>query len=878
MSSTENLKKCSIGNHLEEECHLTVHTRSTDLKSFSDLTAEQVKLISMRTGISTSPDHEICLHHEQLILTRYSYHQRSCCNPFNKHQKQVKGSLREVSLDITEDFNSINISVIPGKKICPTCRKELTRKLEAATNKKDEFCRVESDSQTDNESDEETMSCVDREKMTVSASVRHDLDTSFEDVDLSPIKLHGVPSHSKVNLGKRKLQQFRDKLKEQETTAQKRVAKVIGVIPENLDPSESSQPDNYDELKEKADNLDRLVDLMKSKMQSCKRKQKIQILTIAPSSWSIEKTKNEFNVSAYMVRQARKLVKEKGILELPGPKKGKGLSEEIKRCVADFYCDDEYSRLMPGKKDCVSIARNVHKQKRLLLCDLKELYTAFKKTFPLLKVGFSKFCSLRPKWCVLVGCSGTHSVCVCTIHQNVVLMMSAVNLDKDHHELMDMMVCCRDSKQCMIHRCPNCPPDTQDLENYLFEQLQPEIDDEDDPCTIQFQQWTNVDRSEMVQQIMAVEDFISLLVEKLNTLTAHSYIAKAQAKYLKKCKEELKENEVIVLGDFAENYQFVVQDEIQGFHWNKQSATLHPIVLYYMKDNKLMEKSLCYISDDLNHDTCFVYEVIKQTVQYIKAEIFATPSMMRYFSDGCAGQYKNYKNFINLCLHEKDFNVKCEWSFFATSHGKSPCDGLGGTLKRLTARASLQRTHSRPILTAKQVFEYCNEEVKGVHVIFISSEEMVPIRSMLDTRFSTATTLPGTRSFHQYTPLSESVMAAKRVSEDELYALEFNLVLGKTNLVKLADPNMSDFIVCSYDEKLWVGLVDVVDKEHDDVQVKFMHPSYPARSFSWPRKDDVCFVPIVNVACIIGAPVTVTGRQYKLSDEDIATIEQALAE
>ena len=38
-----------------------------------------------------------------------------------------------------------------------------------------------------------------------------------------------------------------------------------------------------------------------------------------------------------MVKQARKLVKEKGILELPGPKKGKVLSEETKRCVVDFY-------------------------------------------------------------------------------------------------------------------------------------------------------------------------------------------------------------------------------------------------------------------------------------------------------------------------------------------------------------------------------------------------------------------------------------------------------------------------------------------------------------------------------------------------------------
>ena len=54
------------------------------------------------------------------------------------------------------------------------------------------------------------------------------------------------------------------------------------------------------------------------------------------------------------------------------------------------------------------------------------------------------------------------------------------------------------------------------------------------------------------------------------------------------------------------------------------------------------------------------------------------------------GQYKNYKTLYNVCLHFKDFGIEAVWHFFATSHGKSPCDGLGGTVKRLNARASLQ--------------------------------------------------------------------------------------------------------------------------------------------------------------------------------------------
>ena len=44
--------------------------------------------------------------------------------------------------------------------------------------------------------------------------------------------------------------------------------------------------------------------------------------------------------------------------------------------------------------------------------------------------------------------------------------------------------------------------------------------------------------------------------------------------YLKHKKEDLAMNEAIALGDFAENYQFIMQDEIQNYHWSKTSCTL----------------------------------------------------------------------------------------------------------------------------------------------------------------------------------------------------------------------------------------------------------------------------------------------------------------
>ena len=207
--------------------------------------------------------------------------------------------------------------------------------------------------------------------------------------------------------------------------------------------------------------------------------------------------------------------------------------------VHDVFENDEHTKLMSGRKDSVIIKRNVHKRRRLLLCNLKEAYATFKEGHTDIKIGFSKFCSLRPKWCVTVGSSGTHSVCICAIHQNIILMVQAAETDKTYKNLMGMIVCSRDSKECMVHRCDKCPG---------AEPLK------------------STDRSNLVTVVMPAHEFIDFLVEKFDTLTPNSYIDKCQSKYLQRRKEEIGPDSVIAIGDFAENYTFVVQDEVQSFH------------------------------------------------------------------------------------------------------------------------------------------------------------------------------------------------------------------------------------------------------------------------------------------------------------------------
>ena len=99
-----------------------------------------------------------------------------------------------------------------------------------------------------------------------------------------------------------------------------------------------------------------------------------------------------------------------------------------------FYKWENISRVMPGKKDTVSVKDKdgVKKleQKHLVLCNLKDAYHLFREKYPNDDIGFSKFAELRPKECVLVGGSGTHSVCVCTTHENIEQMFLGAKLNR----------------------------------------------------------------------------------------------------------------------------------------------------------------------------------------------------------------------------------------------------------------------------------------------------------------------------------------------------------------------------------------------------------------------------------------------------------------
>lgn len=602
---------------------------------------------------------------------------------------------------------------------------------------------------------------------------------------------------------------------------------------------------------------------------------KLKILSISP--YSHRKTMNIFQATDYMVKKSRQLKLQYGIIpEIPIMSKGKVITKEVKNWVKIFFERDDISRICPGKKDCISI-RNIETgekeliQKRLILMNLKEAYAIYKNTPDAPDIGFSSFCSIRPKFCILAGASGTHTVCVCTYHQNVKLQVSAIGLYSiDYKMLMSKFACSLTNRKCMLHLCSECPGENG-IKSYLEHlEILKEMD------VLKYKQWVSVDRCSLIDQTETVEEYISSLSGKISKLTRHHYISKAQSSFLRRLKENLLANEVIILMDFAENYSFLIQDEVQGYHWENSQCTVHPFVIYRTAicdgEEKVVPQSFCFISPDTKHSTAMVYTFLCSLIPHIKS-FLPNITKIYYFSDGCAGQYKNKYNFTNIYYHKKDFGVACEWHFFATSHGKSPCDGIGGVVKRATTRASLQRPYKDQILTPQEMFRFCENNLKEIKFFFITNGQVKEKEEFLRNRFEQAQTIKGTQRLHKYIPSGSGKIIVYETSDsdegDERQVLKSSI---SNETINFPNPKCGDYVICHYNDQDWIGFIQSFDAEFDDFRIQFLHPSGKSKYYFYPAVEDACNIAADNIIKVLSIPSLNAGTkriQYSFPKEEV---------
>ena len=91
---------------------------------------------------------------------------------------------------------------------------------------------------------------------------------------------------------------------------------------------------------------------------------------------------------------------------------------------------------------------------------------------------------------------------------------------------------------------------------------------------IEYKLWQSTDKTALETYSTMLGEYCEIIINSLGKLTSHSFISRTQSHHYKEQRDTLDNTTAIVLVYFAENYSFVIQDEVQGVYWNNVLATL----------------------------------------------------------------------------------------------------------------------------------------------------------------------------------------------------------------------------------------------------------------------------------------------------------------
>lgn len=251
------------------------------------------------------------------------------------------GGLYSISLEDHKSRRSKDCHLIPGTKLCKTCRIQLN---------KPNFS--DNDDNNDNETNIQDSTDNDYELDEVV-----NIDETLMKYETSQFKKHGKWETHRKSEARRKL---------------KTIQENLDSLKDNVLGEQNCNEEAISKITfEKAKHFDEIVAVVKEKLEISDKRTITQLLTVAPKSMSISKVMSTFNATEYQAKKSRKLLNEKGLMSMPPSYKGKVLLHNVLDIVTSFYENNEFSRLMPRKKDYVSIGKNIHQQKRLVLSNLK---------------------------------------------------------------------------------------------------------------------------------------------------------------------------------------------------------------------------------------------------------------------------------------------------------------------------------------------------------------------------------------------------------------------------------------------------------------------------------------------------------------------------
>ena len=211
------------------------------------------------------------------------------------HKKTVAYKYLRTIIEFEADtFNNLlklsgELSVKPGQKLCYDCFNACSSSQSSVLSELSELSQGEVD------------------KSYHDAEVDKDiLNAGLVKLVCSPLNSRKTNDKNKLEYGKWKVMQVLQSANEQ-TQASLDIPEMIRIYLRV-----ANQP-----CCQNCKDLNEILNGIKDKIQVSSKRSTIRLLTLVPSSWTIEKTKRVFEVTSYMVKQARKLKTESGYQQFP---------------------------------------------------------------------------------------------------------------------------------------------------------------------------------------------------------------------------------------------------------------------------------------------------------------------------------------------------------------------------------------------------------------------------------------------------------------------------------------------------------------------------------------------------------------------------------
>lgn len=468
---------------------------------------------------------------------------------------------------------------------------------------------------------------------------------------------------------------------------------------------------------------------------------------------------------------------------------GNGTSERMNdemSLVKDFYYRNDISYTAPGMKDEMVIWENGQKvkcRKYFLTMFLREAYAVFKASHDDFKIGFSKFCNLRPKNVLLLKDTPLDQ-CKCKTHENFRLLLKGAGIAYDG-SFWDTQLCETEdlSSNHWIGECESCNSEKklkQHLSGRDFSEL----------CT--WYQWEENDlgRLKRIMHSGCLGELFDIMWNSFPVFREHVRIKRIQNNEFLKDKS-LSHKRVLQM-DFAMSFSCEYQNEIQSALWSRNTVLLFTAATFFR--DECQTYLICSDSPDKGKNT--IYAFVKKLYQTIPKD--ESIQIETIFTDGPSSEFKNKYMLKVLNGLSNLYGKPFEWKYFATSHGKGVVDGIGGRAKSLVRTKCLSKSETTCVQSSTDFFELVQELMPQTKVIHISKQEIEEI-ARSDNPWEQIHDAPGIRKVHHITTAAEKVLLYN-TSIDQNPTL--SITFEKQNTLSL---NVGDWCLVLYDGNQYPG-------------------------------------------------------------------------